>query len=387
MQNIDTVFEHIFLKNKNKNTNENEEKVDIYNEIKNLTSNEFDNMLDEIKNEYNENKNTDLKNNNQLKEEFCQSFKGFGDGYYQYKIESSLSSIENDYQLIYNDFLHINNQLIDNKLKDLLLKHSNNKRDVDSLYNKIIKRRNACCVFPFKHCSVQWDDYGSDYISLINQFNKNKNDTLKMFCILYNCMISIFVGTDDGDGGLDEYIYKYNENSDDLCDLCDLCERYILVSMIKSDIFGYDGKLVKNHENDYGKKDVYSSDIVSFIIKNVFDNDLTSFRKLLKYCVQDLKYNSDISKLKDIYKLNGASYYGIAFYVLNRLSYVLYHDLLCFNTKKENNLLFPSMKQFYQFLYDFGVYCHCHTHHGVKHDAKDAKKQKEYQGLFDRLCV
>ena len=71
-----------------------------------------------------------------------------------------------------------------------------------------------------------------------------------------------------GDGGLDEYIYKYNENNDDLCDLCDLCERYILVSMIKSDIFGYDGKLVKKHENDYGKKDVCWSDIVSFIIKN-----------------------------------------------------------------------------------------------------------------------
>ena len=39
---------------------------------------------------------------------------------------------------MYEDFLSINNKLIDGELKDLLLKHNNDREDVDFIYNKII---------------------------------------------------------------------------------------------------------------------------------------------------------------------------------------------------------------------------------------------------------
>ena len=271
---------------------------------------------------------------------------------------------------MYQDFVAINNSLIDNKLRHLLLQYSNNKQDVDFIYNKAIKRRNVCCLFVFKHHRSMWNKYSEDYFSLMNQLNTNKNDKLKMFCILYNCIASIFITGDDGDNsgatGLDKYIFEYNHTSNDLSHLC---MWYILIQMVKTGCFGNDEKLTEKGTYSYDK-DVYSSSIVSLIIKNMFHNDLTSVEKLLQYCVQDIKCNNDIKKLKNIYKLNANADskwdYGISFYVLNRLSYVIYHDLLCLNMNKNiNEFLFPSLITFYKFLYNFAVYCHCYIHYGV----------------------
>ena len=273
---------------------------------------------------------------------------------------------------MYEDFLSINNDLIDTKLKRLLLKHSNNEKDVDFLYDKIVKRRNICCLFPFKHCDPGWNIWGSDYISLINQFNKNKNDNLKRFCILYNCIASIFVADS---GGLDKYIFKSKETVETSHDLSHFCQNCIFVSMSKTEIFG------KN------EKETYDS-IVSRIVSNAFRDDLRSFKKLLEYCVRDIKFNDNMEKMKDVYKLNdeqGKGYYGISFYVLNRLAYVLYHDLSCIEMQNYSELLFP-LGTFYDFFYNFAVYCHCHIHCGA---SDDDTKRKENEGLFcdDMTCV
>ena len=283
---------------------------------------------------------------------------------------------------MYQDFLSISSQLIDNNLKQLLLKHSNNEQDVDFLYNKIIiRKRNACSLLPFKHCSSDWDYmYGEDYIRMINRFSSSKNDELKMFCILYNCIASIFVAGNSGSQtGFDKYIREYVDQGDELSALC---ESHILVEMVKTGIFGNDAKLIDEKSYHYGKG-VYSSKIVSFIISNIFDNDLTSLKKFLKYCVIDIQQNNNITKLKSIYTLNDEAnrgHYGISFYVLNRLTYVLYHDLLCMNMKRNNELLFPSLIKFYKFLYNFAVYCHCHTHIGVVEG--DTKQKKEYELFY-----
>ena len=395
LNSIDTLCKCIFLKKEKSKLKPQEEKRDIYNEMKNLTDNEFEDILDQIKNEKN-NTPSDISINT-LEELFCKDFDGFYKSDRRYKVESlSLSSIVNDYQLMYQDFLSINDRLIDGELKDLLLKHSNNRADVDFVYNKSIRRRNICCLFPFKSCNYKWDDYGEDYISLINQFNANKNDKLKLFCMLYNGIAGIIITGDTGDSGLDQYIWKYNNYNETSTtySLSSLCEWYILVEMMKTGIFGNDKKLSKRKTYHYDK-DVYSSSVVTSIISNIFDNDLTSFKKLVEYCVEDIKYNNDIKKLKDIYKLNdemdesdGKGYYGVSFYVLNRLSYVLYHDLLCIDMKKDNELLFPKLQKFYAFLYHFGVYCHCYIHFRVRDPKETPKKEysikkKQYEGLIE----
>ena len=156
-------------------------------------------------------------------------------------------------------------------------------------------------------------------------------------------MASIFVTGDYGEypgNGLDKYIYNSKENSDDLCSLC---ERHILISMVKTGIFGNTDRITPEEEHKF---DVYSSSLVSFIIENVFDNDLTSFKKLLKYCVQDIKQNNDLNKLNSIYA-NNDKYgrdYGIQCYVINRLTYYVFHDLYFISNKNDNLLPFPKLK-------------------------------------------
>ena len=310
----------------------------------------------------NENKNKNKQKNTALKKQFCEKFDGFGLRNKRYQIKS-LSSIENGYDtLIFEDFLSINRELIDGQLKNLLLEHSNNNQDIDFLYNKIIRTRNICSIFPFKHPFAKWSKYNSDYISLIERLNRKTNDKIKLFCILYNCMVNVFVPSDEH-GGLDRYIFHCKDDDNDLNSVC---EWYILVEMVKTGIFGNDKKLM-NHETSriYGE-DVYSSSSVSCIVSNIFDNDLTSFKKLLKYCGKDIKENNDIEKLKKIYENNTNYYlcdYGIQFYVLNRLTYYVYHDLLLLfdiSNKNDNLLLFPKLKKLFAFLYDFAIYFHCY---------------------------
>ena len=369
-------------------TKKNEEKEETENVILDSIDTLFKHIFSGKQNESkNKNKNKRKNSYSTLKKQFCKHFDGIGYSYYERYNIKSLPSIVNDYQLIYNDFLDINIQLIDGKLKSFLLKHSNNKQDIDFLYNKIIRQRNICCMFPFKHCRLDWQKYNDDYISLIDQLNASKNDKIKMFCILYNCMVSVFVIGDEyehhshpGYGGLDRYIKHCvtTLKSDDI-DLSSLCEWYILVEMAKTGIFGKDTKL----DNCYGKE-VYSSSVVSCIISNIFDNDLSSFKKLLKCCVQDIKFKNDIKKLRDIYANNnnkqGDFDYGIQFYVLNRLTYYVYHDLLLnISMKNDNVLLFPKLKNFFAFLYNFAVYCHCHLHLG-------ADKNDKAECLLDYMC-
>ena len=214
-----------------------------------------------------------------------------------------------------------------NRLKHLLLQYSNNTDDVYHVDNKFIQKRSVCGLLALKHCYGVCDEYVSDCISLITRFNRNKNDKSKMICILYNCIANIIMIGDDGNGmsyGLHMYICKYHntDNGEQLSRCvcvfshfshvtllhlrftfvvflffvllllsCRLCEWYILVQMIKTGIFGNDKKyVVESNHNDYNK-DVYSSKSV------LFNNDLKSSKKLLQYCVKDIKHKNDCQKL------------------------------------------------------------------------------------------
>ena len=385
VKSIETLFNNIFLKKQAKENNEQnvkQVKVDIYTKMKDLTSDEFDNILNQVtNNDDNDDVNENNQDTQQLKNEFCENYDGFPGFFYYYRIESLPSLSIDIYQLMYGDFLSINNQLIDFKLKNFLLKHSiNGEDDVDFIYSKFIRRRNICALLPFKHCEKDWNIHGLDYIELINRFNKNKNKKLKLFCIIYNCISSVFITGDNSKyGGFDKYIHYFdynqpsNESNDIKPNLSSLCQWYILIEMIKTGIFGNDNRLTSPEDHYYGK-DVYDSSVVSFIVANVFDNDLSSFKQLTEYCVQDIKENNDIDHLKNIYGLNdnyGRGYYGISFYILNRLSYVIFHDLLCIDMKKNDDnlndlLLFPSLIKFYKFLYNFAIYCHCYPHFGAE---------------------
>ena len=318
-------------------------------------------------------------------EQFCKDFDKFDDVHYSVP---SLSTIENEYEMIYDDFSSINSKLIDGELKNLLLKQSNNSNDVDLIYSKIIRRRNICSLFPFKHFIPSWDKYGENYMSLINQCNKNNNDKVKMFCILYNCMVSTIVTGDVYDcGGLDRYIHNYESKNENGNDLVNLCKWYILLEMAKTGVFGIDKELIQPGKYCYDE-DVQNSKVISLIIEYVFENDLKSFERLIEYCIQDIGYSDNIETLKNVYDRNNKrseGHYGIAFYILNRLTYVIFHDLV-----EKNAMLFPKLQKFYQFFVNFSIYCHCYPHNGVENafDDRDDKKFQEYAGLsfFSFFC-
>ena len=64
--------------------------------------------------------------------------------------------------------------------------------------------------------------------------------------------------------------------------------------------------------------------------------------------------------LADIYNFNaneGCEYdFGIVFYIINRLSFVVFNDLMCYKFNMNNSLLYPSLQYLFKFLYNFSVY-------------------------------
>ena len=208
---INTLYKNIFSK-KEKEIEKEKEKKEM----------EYKHEINQINNQ-----------NYTLKNQFCKQFDGFGDCY---KV-GSLSSIKDNYSSMYEDFLCINAKLIDGKLKDFLFKYcndnsiNNNNSDVDFVYKKIISTRNICSLLPLKHCQswYMWNMCGSDYVELINRFNENKNERLKMFCICYNACANLLIAGDDSVyGGFDAYVHNHNnDNIDD--DLCGLFVSYVLI--------------------------------------------------------------------------------------------------------------------------------------------------------------
>ena len=97
---------------------------------------------------------------------------------------------------------------------------------------------------------------------------------------------------------------------------------------------------------------------------------LKMFYELVEYCIQDVKEKNfkevyGINTHRDIIKKRNYDY-GIVFYVLNRLSFVVFHDLMYYENRKDNSFisrsdtaLFPSLIKLFQFLYNYSVFVHC----------------------------
>ena len=275
----------------------------------------------------------------------------------------------------------------------MLLKYSNNKNDVDFLYSKLIRTRNVCGLFPFKsHNFVFHKAFeNNDYISFINRLDINNNNGLKKFCMIYNCMVNVcatqYVSGKHGAEiyGLDGWIYQsIKENSktstttetntdNETLSLLNECKSFILDQMAQSGIFGNRQKLyitktetmwLGSTENEKSQYLIVKEDAIKDILETVFNNDLKSFSKLVEYCIQDIR-EKDLIKLNQIHKVHVShgrvGYdYGISFFVLNRLSYLIYHDLMWYDNNNSNNMLFPSLTKFYTFWYNMAIYFHCY---------------------------
>ena len=274
-------------------------------------------------------------------------------------------------KIIYNDFVCIQTELIDTKLKDLLLKYSNSQsdtngqnahiHDVDCLYSKVKKRRNMCALLPFKTSIAQWYDISyNEYIKMIEKFNINKNQNLTKFCIIYNGIANMFLNYKNK--GFDLYVHSIaNGNSNTLSGLSDMVESYIVQEISKIGLF----------------------DSIQIL----------NFEQLCKYCVQDIKLNKNAMSYGECinaYTINTSEKsdwdYGFVFFIINRLSFVIFHDLMCHeNPNEKSDVMFPHLLPFYEFFYNFCVFVHCYPHCNVQTRKDEIFYMKEYHQLKNQL--
>ena len=355
-------------------------------------------------------------NNKELLSQFCDKFNYFDSDWsssarLEYSIDSismSLNEIINhdSYKIIWNDYLSIQNKLIDGKLKEILLKsvkcsnsNSNDEKKekqekgkeeeeeeeaVKYLYSKLVRTRNACGLLPIKSAVERFDNNHEEYISMIERFsdtsNSNKNIGLRKFCIIHNGLVNLFIvqeqkHLDRNAVGFDAFVAKnVEETSNDECKdwgLAEFCQLYLLNCMVLSGVFG-----------DYKQGDRTPFELIK---NKIFNGSFDSLSKLMEYCVQDITENKNVEKCLSIYKINKPTgtekknTFGFAFYILNRLSFVLFHDLYVYNYDKGSNgnnnnknndmrMIYPSLIKFYQFMYNFCVYFHYYPNHACKYE-------------------
>ena len=410
------------------------------------------------------------------------------------------------YSLIWNDFLSVHCNLIQTKLKEKLIRYCktncsnsdynyNYNKDIEYLFDQFKFCRNACAMLPIKCINNEFDSMNR-YKKMIDHFSKNNNEIIIQYCIIYNCIATMFLThlTENNKHGIDGIIknnydakhgrrgrhnVNINNNSskngnpptsknafdffdttpdgesttigsttastskstnifDILGDfmsnddpfaettttttttpstktkttesaepvamekvtsqgdktLSQLVSSYMLEQIVQTSIFG-------TFKTDMDSKSIQMKAQAMVECKEIlFDNDLTQFDQLIKYCIQDISNNSDgdgdkdsddTNKYKyvDIYSINTSpdgggmdrcDYgFGIVFYIINRLSFVIFNDLnaRCSSTSQsniessesktnddENNrnseIIFPKLRKLFEFLYNFSVYLHCY---------------------------
>ena len=163
--------------------------------------------------------------------------------------------------------------------------------------------------------------------------------------------------------------------------LVDFCFGFILCSLAQCGIFGNYLKFTRRaqdvsptaaggHYFTLPNYDVMDK----FLIQWLFNGNLDQFKKLIEYCCEDLRERNNVRNMIDIYKDNvkqlrshfgSNTQYGIMHFVIARLSYVVFHDLMAYHNN-EQNLYFPKLQKFFQFCYNYSVFIHLTPRNYVK---------------------
>ena len=342
-------------------------------------------------------------------------------------------------RLVLNDFLSIHLNLIQTKLKKLLKNISNNDNDIEYLFNQQFDYfKKPCAALPIKH---NWElNQCNKYFSMIEKFRSNNNKLVIDYCIIYNAISNMYLRMYKNDnnnekenknknndnkndnvnsrknigfdaflnlhGGytgytmnktVDTYTNDYDEHGYEI--LPSLCMDYTLTEIAESGIFGHDihgckltFKAFQNDPND---------ERMLLIKKLLFKNDLREFERLIKYCLSDLKYNNNWCQLRSMYGIKSGYNSGIVFYIINRLSYAIFHDIMVMRRIINDRLLFPTLDKLFKYFYNFSIYCHlypntyldsskcvCQHKQALYISEYDLYKDKIYKNIFgDNITI
>ena len=123
-----------------------------------------------------------------------------------------------------------------------------------------------------------------------------------------------------------------NKESKDI--LADLCLNWIIDRIVQTGIFQTD-------------KNESSQETAKKIKETLFNNNLKQLKELIDYCIQDI---SDAVSHVNARKEEPKYQTGIVFYIINRFTFAMFN---------ESGDDFVGLVRFFQFLYNFGVYCRC----------------------------
>ena len=184
-----------------------------------------------------------------------------------------------------------------------------------------------------------------------------------------------------------------NCNDSQLIDqICNALEEYVIDELLQSNVFGTylnkngyetnkedednngdEEKTMLREEKEDNRIESENKKIRQKGLKLVFGIDTSDesnksdawneFLKLNRYCVQDI---SDVMKYKWLEQDHGLDMdtggYAIQHFIVNRLTYVIFHDLNVYHDDNidDKSMLYPNLLTLYKFLYNFSVYCICY---------------------------
>ena len=401
--NIREINKYIFkiATTDNENTEETSVNIEIdESKLNDMTNDEFHTLLDQVvspqtkqikKKTTKEDEETRKK---RIADLFCQSNKGWWPQTMVFSSEvtprEAIGS-NGKYKIMFDGFYSIQTKLIETQLKETLIKYSNldngnningTIEDVNYLYSKMTRWRKACAFLPSKHehghFENEWPKHprgAQEYVEMIEYFDQRNNNVLKMYCILSCSLFNIWF-KEQSSGGSDAlgfgWILYLNQNDKDKS-LLDLSRVYLLNQLAYSSIFGEDSftsntdDLNTIQDNNKRKNEELKGKKHSKTMKKVlFNNDLTKLDKLLKYCLHDIPdqknwaINYEMIEFNSHQRKNSEWDTGITFYIMNRMLFGIFNDLMCYKHNDDNNVLFPQLKEFFMFMYNFSVYIHCH---------------------------
>ena len=255
------------------------------------------------------------------------------------------------------------------------------EQDLNYLYQNIKHERNICSLFPTTHEYRHPIGY-YHWVSMINIFDEHENDTLKMFCMIFNGVANIFLNKwyrrdyrtlikISGGYGFDAFVYHNSGLT-----LRELLKEYIINHIAHTGLFDTQKNRFFSSFSYYSDNEITTEEIKQFqvsndeillsIKKSLFSND-KEFSEFVEYCIKDIK-SDKTNKFKSIRKIiandcDECDYRcGISYFIINRLSYLLFIELMKYerNNKNTKELLFPSLIKFYKFMYNLSIYIHCY---------------------------
>ena len=312
--------------------------------------------------------------------------------------KNSIVNFKNEYSSLWNDFVNIRINLIENELKYLFLNILNvNKSDLDYFYSHFKYYRNQCVLLPTNTgYRAPFHNNFQRYKEIVNYFwnnnnnnnnnsNTNRNSTnnynivkfndinpILIYFYIWNTIFTIMnkpYGKDQKKGykpgnidfryGFDNKITKNDleNNSVTSNKILALLKDWLLNEFSQTNVFGqfHDG-YENNETNGPTEKETIEEIEVkreenkkSFnkCLLSLFNNDLTSFEKLLEYVIKDLDL-TNINNYKqyinyDKYEEKYVNGTGISNFIVNRLSYVIFHDLVISQSLTNNSGSYVTM--------------------------------------------